>query len=232
MSKQFQLTPRIGKLNLGAKKAMKELNKRNTASSVKNKLEFKIPSWNQIYSSLLKLAEAVRKSGFEPDVIVGVSRGGWIPARIMSDLLENPKLANVTAEFYVGVAETRSEPVITQPVSLPVKHKKVLVVDDVADTGESLKLVNVHLKKQGVSEIKIATIYCKPWSVTVPHYYIEETRCWIVFPWELKETVRKTVEKFRGEGRTLEDAKEKLISSGLNRELVERFTKEVFREES
>jgi uncharacterized protein len=191
MSKQFQLTPRIGKLNLGAKKAMKELNKRNTASSVKNKLEFKIPSWNQIYSSLLKLAEAVRKSGFEPDVIVGVSRGGWIPARIMSDLLETPKLANVTTEFYVGVAETKREPNITQPVSVSVKDKKVLVVDDVADTGESLKLVNLHLKNQGASEIKIASIYYKPWSITVPHYYEKETSCWIVFPWEQKETVKK-----------------------------------------
>jgi len=210
---------------------MRELNKTNTASSVGNNLEFKIPSWNQIYRLHLKLAEAVRKSGFEPDVIVGVSRGGWIPARIMSDLLETPKLANVTAEFYVGVAETKREPTITQPVSLPVKGAKVLVVDDVADTGESLKLVNSHLKNQGASEIKIATIYYKPWSVIVPHCYEKETRCWIVFPWEQKETVRKTVEKFRGEGRTVEDAKEKLISSGLNRELVERFIKEIFREE-
>jgi hypoxanthine phosphoribosyltransferase len=210
---------------------MRELNKTNTAYSLGNNLEFKIPSWNQIYRLLLKLAEAVRKSGFEPNVIVGVSRGGWIPARIMSDLLETPKLANVTAEFYVGVAETKRESSITQPVSVSVKDKKVLVVDDVADTGESLKLVNSHLKNQGASEIKIATIYYKPWSIIVPHYYEKETRCWIVFPWEQKETVRKTVEKFRGEGRTVEDAKEKLISSGLNRELVERFIKEIFREE-
>lgn len=210
---------------------MKELITRNTASNVKNNIEFKIPSWDQIYSLLLKLAEAVRNSMFEPDVIVGVSRGGWIPARVMSDLLETPKLANVTAEFYVGVAETKGEPRITQPVSLPVKDKKVLVVDDVADTGESLKLVNSHLKNHGASEIKIATIYCKPWSVIVPHYYIKETRCWIIFPWELKETVRKTVENFRGKRRSVEDAKEKLISSGLNRELMERFIKEIFREE-
>lgn len=210
---------------------MRELNIRNTAYSLGNNLDSESPSWNQIYRLLLKLAEAVRKSGFEPDVIVGVSRGGWIPARIMSDLLETPKLANVTAEFYVGVAETKREPTITQPVSLPVKGAKVLVVDDVTDTGESLKLVNSHLKNQGASEIKIATIYYKPWSVIVPHCYEKETRCWIVFPWEQKETVRKTVEKFRGEGRTVEDAKEKLISSGLNRELVERFIKEIVREE-
>ena len=210
---------------------MKEMKPRNTASRVENNLEFEIPSWDKIYGLLLKLSEAVRKSGFEPDVIVGVSRGGWIPARIMSDLLETPKLANVTAEFYVGVAETKHEPTITQPISVSVKDKKVLVVDDVADTGESLKLVNSHLKNQGASDIKIATIYYKPWSIIVPHYYEKETRYWIVFPWEQKETVRKTVEKFRGERRTVEDAKEKLISSGLNRELVERFIKEVAEEE-
>jgi hypoxanthine phosphoribosyltransferase len=209
---------------------MKESNTRNTTSRAGNNLEFEIISWDQIYSLLLKLAEAVRKSGFEPEVIVGVSRGGWIPARIMSDLLETPKLANVTTEFYVGVAETKHEPTIAQPVSLPVKDKKVLVVDDVTDTGESLKLVKSHLKNQLASEIKIATIYYKPWSVIVPHYYEKETRCWIVFPWEQKETVKKTAERFRDKGRTVEDAKEKLISSGLNRELVERFIKEIAEE--
>jgi hypoxanthine phosphoribosyltransferase len=196
----------------------------------KNLPEFEIPSWNQIYTLLLNLTEKIRKSGFEPDVIIGVSRGGWLPARIMSDLLENPNLANVTTEFYNGVAETKKECVITQPVSVPVKARKILVVDDVADTGESLKLVNSHLKKQGASIVKIVTIYYKPWSNIVPDYYGKETPCWVVFPWERKETVRKTVEKFRSEGRALEDAEEKLISSGLDRRLVERFMKEIFGE--
>ncbi len=209
---------------------MRELNKRRPVPSLENNLKFEIPTWNQIYSFLLNLAEAVRKSGFEPDVIVGVSRGGCLPARIMSDLLEKPKLANVTAEFYVGIAETRSEPAITQPVSIPVEDKKVLLVDDVADTGKSLQLIKSHLKKKGASEIKIATIYYKPWSSMTPDYYEKETRCWIVFPWERNETVRKTIEKFRGEGRTVEDAKEKLISSGLDRKLVERFINEIFGE--
>jgi hypothetical protein len=210
---------------------MRKLNTRNHVPSLGNKLEFEIPSWAQIYGLLLKLAETVRKSGFEPNLIVGVSRGGWIPARIMSDLLENPKLANVTVEFYVGLAETKNEPIITQPVSVSVKDKRVLVVDDLADTGESLKRVNSHLKKHCASEVKIATIYYKPWSIIVPHYYEKETRRWIVFPWERKEVVRKIVEKFRGEERTVEYTKEKLISSGLDRELVERFIKEIVEEE-
>jgi hypoxanthine phosphoribosyltransferase len=209
---------------------MKRVNKKYLVPSPWNDLEFEIPMWDQIYNFLLNIAIAVQKSGFEPEVIVGVSRGGCIPARIMSDLLGNLKLANVKAEFYVGVAETRNEPVITQPVSFPVVNKRVLVVDDVADTGKSLSLIKSHLKEQGAVEIKIAAMYYKPWSSVVPDYCEKETCSWIVFPWERKETVRKVLEKFRGEGITIEAAKEKLINSGLDRKLVERFTKELFGE--
>ena len=195
-----------------------------------SELEFEIPSWDQIYKLLLNLASIVQKTGFEPDIIVGVSRGGWPPARVMSDLLENPKLANVTTEFYVGVAETKGKPVITQPVSVSVKGKKVLVVDDVADTGESLRLVRSHLEEQGATEVKIATIYYKPWSVIIPDYYEKETSSWIIFPWERKETVRKIVEKYKRQGKSTDEAKEKLVDSGLDRKLVERFIQEIFEE--
>ena len=195
-----------------------------------SELEFAIPSWHQIYELLLNLASTVRKTGFEPEIIVGVSRGGWPPARVISDLLENPNVASVAAEFYVGVAETKGKPVITQPVSVSVKGKRVLVVDDVADTGESLSLVQSHLEEQGATEVKTATIYYKPWSVTVPNYYEKETRSWIIFPWERKETVRKIVEKCKRQGNSIEEAKEKLVSSGLERRLVERFIQEIFGE--
>ena len=195
-----------------------------------SELEFEIPSWDQIYELLLNLASRVRKDGFKPDIIAGVSRGGWLPARVMSDLLEYPRLANVAAEFYVGVAETKSKPVITQKVSVSVKGKKVLVVDDVADTGESLRLVRSHLEEQGTTEVKTATIYYKPWSVIIPDYYEKETSSWIIFPWERKETVRKTVEKYKRQGKSTDEAKEKLVSSGLDRKLVERFVQEIFGE--
>jgi len=192
-----------------------------------SEVEFEIPSWDQIYKLLLNLASTVRKNGFKPDIIVGVSRGGWPPARVMSDLLENPKLANVAAEFYVGVAETKGKPVITQPVSVSVKGKKLLVVDDVADTGESLRLVQLHLEEQGATEVKTATIYYKPWSIIIPDYYEKETSSWIIFPWERKETVRKIVEKCKRQGKSIDEVKEKLVSSGLERKLVERFIQEI-----
>jgi len=194
---------------------------------VSTSLGFEIPSWEEIYEMLIELADRIRRSGFEPDVIVGVSRGGWAPARVMSDLLENPKLANVKTEFYLGVAKTKGAPVITQPVSTSVKGEDVLVMDDVADTGESLHLVRAHLLEEGATDVKIATIYYKPWSVLTPDYYKKKTSLWVVFPWERKETIRNILRKYEQQKKPIEEAKKQLVRSGLDRELVERFIREI-----
>jgi hypothetical protein len=192
-----------------------------------SELEFEVPTWNQIYKMLLKLADKIRKNGFKPDIIVGVSRGGWPPARVLSDLMDNPNLANVRAEFYLGVAETKGEPTLTQPVSVDVAGKKVLVVDEIADTGKSLKLVKEHIVRQGAEEVKIATVYYKPWSIIKPDYYEKETSRWVVFPWEIKETVHKIVKKCREKGEPLEKETAKLVKAGIPEKLVDRFLKEI-----
>jgi len=194
-----------------------------------SEIELEIPSWEQIYEMLLNLADKIKKDGFKPDVLVGVCRGGWPPARVLSDLLENPQLANVKVEFYAGVAETKGEPVITQPVSVSVMGKKVLVVDDVTDTGESLCLVKQHLDEMGATEVKVATIYYKPWSKLVPDYYEKKTSKWIVFPWERKESVTSLIKKYLKNGKSVEEAKRKLIESGMNKEQVEKFAEEALK---
>jgi len=199
--------------------------KESVESKVNEDLEFEIPSWEQIYEMLLNLADKIRKDKFKPDIIVGVSRGGWIPCRIISDLLENPQTANVKTEFYKGVAETKSEPIISQSVSMSVREKRVLIVDDVADTGRSLQKVKAHLLKEGAAEVRVATIYYKPWSDTLPDYFEKETKLWLVFPWDRKETVRYIFEKYKREGKAVE-ATEKLVKSGFNRKLLERFIQE------
>jgi len=199
---------------------------------VSSEIEFEVPTWDQIYEMLLNLVEKIRKNGFKPDIIVGVSRGGWPPARVLSDLMGNPNLANVRAEFYLGVAETKEEPVLTQPVSMKVAGKKVLVVDEVADTGKTLKLVKEHIIEQGATEVKIATVYFKPWSIVKPDYYEKETSCWIVFPWEIKETVRKIVKRCGEKGKSIERETAKLVKAGISAGLVERFLKDILEEEN
>ena len=193
-------------------------------------VDFEVPSWDEIYKMLLTLADTIRKDSFLPDLIVGVSRGGWPPARVMSDLLGNVELANIRVEFYRGVAETEDEPVITQPLSRPVEGRKVLIMDDVADTGRSLRLVRDHVEKKKANVIKIATIYYKPWSTIVPDYYVRVTKRWIVFPWERKETVRNLIERCRRNGIPVDEVKRKLAEGGMDKGLIDRFIKEVMEE--
>jgi hypoxanthine phosphoribosyltransferase len=188
--------------------------------------EFEVPAWNHVYAMLLSQAEKIRRSGFKPDVIVGVSRGGWIPARVLADFLEITDLATVGVEFYVGVAETRKAPVLTQQVSADVKGRKALLVDDVSDTGKSMQLAIEHLRQQGATEIRVATVYYKPFSMIKPDFYEKETRRWVIFPWDTKENLRKIVGKHRDKSAVNVEAA-KLVKAGLPKQLVEEFLKEV-----
>lgn len=189
--------------------------------------EFEVPNWSQIYAMLLSQAGKIRRSGFIPDVIVGVTRGGWVPARVLSDLLGIHALATIRAEFYLGVAETQNAPVVTQGVSADVTEKKVLLVDDVADTGKSLRLAVEHLKQHGASEIRVASVYLKPLSVVTPDYWEKETRGWVVFPWDAKETIMEILEK-HGDENTINVEAAKLVKAGLPKQLVEESLKEIF----
>ncbi len=194
-------------------------------------IAFEVPSWDEIYEMLLNLAEKMRKDKFKPDIIVGISRGGWPPARVMSDLLGNVKLANVAVEFYIGIAEAANEPVLTQPVSTPVNGMDVLLFDDVADTGKSLRLAKDHLESNQAKSVKTAAIFYKPWSIVAPDYYEKKTRSWVVFPWERKETVRCLIENCRNGGIPIEKAKDRLADGGMDRRLIDKFVSEVLKEE-
>lgn len=196
---------------------------------MKTETEYEAPTWNQIHYALLRIAGKIRQSGFKPEVIVGIMKGGWVPARILSDLLEVPHLATVNIEFYTGIAQTKDEPVLKQGVSEDVAGKKVLIVDDIADIGKSLALAKVHVSQRGAAEVRTATVYRKPWSETAPDYYTKETECWVVFPWETRETIQKIAEKHKTK-EAVEREVAKVVKAGVPKRLAENFLKEVLGE--
>lgn len=181
---------------------------------------FEAPSWDQVYEMLVKLALLVKSSGFRPEVIVGVSRGGWPPARVMSDLLANPNLANMRVVFYKDIGLRNRRPVITQAVTSDVRGKRVLVVDDVSDSGHSLRVVSNHLRGKGAGNVKVCTLYVKPHSIFVPDYYARKTRKWVIFPWERLEAVRLIAKRVKPNGRKAASVVRTLRGSGLDSKLV------------
>ena len=188
--------------------------------------QYEVPTWNQIYDMLLDQAQKIQGDGYKPDVIIGIARGGLVTARILSDLLETPELAIIQIEYYVSIAQPRQEPILKQGLSTPLTGKKTLLVDDISDTGKSLQLAKNHLQQQGAKEIKTATLYAKPQTITKPDYYEKQTSHWIVFPWDAKETVRKIIQKHEGKRATSKEIA-KLVRAGLPKQLAEKFLKDM-----
>ena len=188
--------------------------------------QYEVATWNQIYDMLLDLANKIQGDGYKPDVIIGIARGGLVTARILSDLLETPELAIIQIEYYVSIAQPRQEPILKQGLSTPLTGKKTLLVDDISDTGKSLQLAKNHLQQQGAKEIKTATLYAKPQTITKPDYYEKQTSHWIVFPWDAKETVRKIIQKHEGKRATSKEIA-KLVRAGLPKQLAEKFLKDM-----
>ncbi|MGQ9513540.1 MAG: phosphoribosyltransferase [Thermoproteota archaeon] len=195
-----------------------------------NETEFETPSWDYFYQLCLELGEAVKRSGYRPEILLGISRGGLIPLRILSDVLPEATVATVRIEFYQDIAKTMQEPRITQQVSVDVKRRKVLIVDDVADTGKSLAVLKEDLKRKGSEEVRIATVYYKPWSIVKPEYYVRESKKWIIFPHERRETVFKLASSFLDKGRSLSEVEYKLVECGFEPLLVKRFLREFMEE--
>ena len=177
-------------------------------------MDIEVLSWNDIYRHSIKLAEKMLDENYIPDVVVGVMRGGWVPARIVIDLLDVKTLATLEIKFYKGIGETREKPVITQPLVVNVRDKNVLVVDDVVDTGKSMSVAVDAIRLYGPKKIKTASIALKPWSIFSPDYYSYVTSSWIVFPWEVRETLQLILKKPEGM-RELENVARKITELSL-----------------
>lgn len=160
------------------------------------KLKFLNLTWSDVQQLSYKLCDQIIKEKFKPDVIVGIMRGGWVPARIILDMLDVELLAALEIKFYKGLGEVRERPVLTQPLVVNIRDKKVLIVDDVIDTGKSISIAVETLKLYGPSQVKIAALVVKPWSILNPDYYALKSDAWVIFPWEIRETVKEIIRSF------------------------------------
>jgi hypoxanthine phosphoribosyltransferase len=177
---------------------------------------------------LFEQSKKIYKSGYQPDIIVGIARGGMVSANILADLLDISKVAIIRIEFYADIAKPNMYPVLNQSLNVAVNGKKVLIVDDVSDSGQSLKIAKQHLIEKGANEIKIATLYAKVATQTMPDYVEKFTPHWLVFPWEIKETIQNILKKQE----TRENNKSninnefaKLVKAGLPIQFLEQILK-------
>jgi len=147
-------------------------------------------TWSDFGRAGRELAQAVADDGYRPDIVLGVARGGLFLAGSLSYALDVKSVHLVNVEFYTGVDERLDEPVFLPPAPRPadLAGARVLIADDVADTGETLKLVRDFCAAH-VAETRIAVIYEKPQTIVACEYVWSRTDRWINFPWSAEPPV-------------------------------------------
>lgn len=154
----------------------------------------RVTTWAEADGWADRIAEAIQSAHAMPDAIVALTRGGWVPGRLVADRLGLARLISLRAQHWGTTAMPSGKAELTEGLSAPVKGLKILVVDDITDTGESLALATEHVKKAGAARTESAACLHIGHSKFRPTYFAEEidrgSWVWVVFPWNFWEDLR------------------------------------------
>ncbi len=179
------------------------------------KFHCKLVSWNDIERWSKDIVRKVKESGYNPEIVIGLARGGLVPARLMADYLNIKDLYAVKTEHWGVTATPDGQAKLAQGLQVDISGKRVLVVDDITDTGQSLKLAVSHIEAQNPEIIKTATLLHITHSKYVPDYYSEEVPeenwTWFIFPWNVYEDLRNLIQKTLYRPKSEDEVKESLM---------------------
>lgn len=169
-------------------------------------------TWNAVYRLSRILAGKIREAGFRPDVIVAIARGGYVPARILCDLLDVGALTGFRIEHYTAGAHKEQAALLRYPLSADLRGLNVLVVDDVSDTGDTLELALQHVAARGAAAVKVAVLHHKTVSSFRPDFFgakVTKWR-WIIYPWAVVEDITGFIRRMAPPPGSIEEATQRL----------------------
>jgi len=154
-------------------------------------------SWDEAYQLSRKLARAIKSSRFRPDLVIAIGRGGFVPARIVCDFLLHSLLTSIKIEHWDIAACKRPEAAVRFPLAVDVQDQSILIIDDVTDTGETLRAALDYVKSLEAGETKTGVMQHKTTSSVVPDFYADVIMDWrwIIYPWAAYEDLVGFTEK-------------------------------------
>lgn len=176
------------------------------------KFSCEVVSWQRMYSLCRKLAHSILDSGFRPEVIVAVARGGFVPARILCDCLEVHELAGIRVVHYGAGGEKKKQARLAAPLNTGIRGRKVLLVDDLVDTGETLKVASAYLETQGPADLRTAVMQIKITTEIKPEFSARTIRKWrwVIYPWAVMEDVGAFLSRMENPPQDLDEASRRL----------------------
>ena len=137
------------------------------------RVKTKLVSWDEIVDWSYNLAQIIKRDGYKPDVVIALARGGYVPARLICDFLDIENLLSIQSQHWTEAAKAEEKAIIKFPYQVDLSGYRVLIVDDIVDTGDSLKLARDYIvEKWRPVEAKTAALQ---WISSVakfkPDYY-------------------------------------------------------------
>ena len=183
------------------------------------------PSWQDLDQLSFELAKQVIGSGEKFDLVVALAKGAWPMSRALVDYLAMSNLVSLGIRFYSGINQRLKEPEVYQDLPVRVNGKKILLFDDVADTGESLIFASDYLLEQGAALVKTATLFFKERSAITPDYYASRTNAWIIFPFEIREMSQLLSNNWRKQGLAESAINARLKKLNFSEKIMQYFAK-------
>ena len=175
-------------------------------------IKFLRVTWNDFEDDCINLSKKI--NDIKIDKIIAISRGGLVASRILSDLL-SVKISHISISSYKNLQQDK-EPLISDVPHGNLKGKILLIVDDVSDSGKTLKRAIKYFRDLKVQKVYTAAAYIKPHTIQMPDFWIKKTTSWIIFPYELKETAKAFLKIYK----TREKVAKKLISLGFKKAII------------
>ncbi|MFH1786182.1 MAG: phosphoribosyltransferase [archaeon] len=169
------------------------------------KFKVSLRSWENIWELSRKLSSKIIDSRYKPDVIIALARGGFVVARNLCDMMYIKDLVSLKVEHWGITATPDGQAVLKYPFDMDLSGKKVLVVDDITDTGESLRVSVEYVKLKNAKEVRSATLQYITSSSFKPDYFVEEITgkdwVWVLYPWCYTEDMCNLIGNILEEGK-------------------------------
>ena len=152
-------------------------------------MQYEYISWNRFYRLHGILWHRISGSGYQPDLIVAITRGGYPTARVLADYCGLMDLVSLKIEHYHGPSK-QAGPTVPYPLPLLVSGRRGLLVDDVSDSGDTLDATFTELAWHGDPHtLRTAVLHHKQVSHHTPEYFAQSVRKWrwITYPWAVVE---------------------------------------------
>lgn len=189
------------------------------------KFKVELVSWDAVYDLSRDLSDKLIKAEYEPDIVIGLARGGWVPARNLCDFMGIKDLVSLKTEHWGITATPDGEAVLKYPFKIDLKGKKVLLVDDITDTGKSMQLSVDYVKSLGAEELKTATLHHIGGCEFTPDFTAREIEWkWMLYPWCFTEDLINLV-------KNLIEEQEKMHPDDVKKGLKDTYELDVGRED-